>query len=207
MKKKENQVDGIIILNDDGSTKVRYKDADEMFEAFRKEFKDEHPFLYWFDDKFDGVGLFGYAPHMILSNPLEVLDAGWDRVKWAYQRVYRGYDDRATWGISYWLNDMMPKILSQMKGSAYGIPMAFFNEEMDDDGNYTEEEETKASERYDKVIADLIWAFEEMKRLEDFEFDYKNKTVKQNMAEYNKRMKEAKKKMGLLIEYYYEIGD
>ena len=46
-----------------------------------------------------------------------------------------------------------------------------------------------------------------MKRLDDYEFDYKNKTPKQNMREYQKMIKDAKRKMELLITYYNEIGD
>jgi hypothetical protein len=207
MKKKENKVDGIVILNEDGTTKTTYKNVDEMWDDLKKDFKTNHPFSYWFDGVFEDVDFFGYAPHVILTEPLKVIHAGMLRIKWAYQRVYRGFDDRATWGVSYWLNDLMPKILREMKGSEVGIPMSFFDEECDKNGRYTEEQELKASQKYDKVISDLIWAFEEMKRLDDYEFDYKNKTPKQNMREYQKMIKDAKRKMELLITYYHEIGD
>ena len=37
------------------------------------------------------------------------------RIKWAWQRVWRGWDDTTVWGIDYWLIETIPPMLEQLR--------------------------------------------------------------------------------------------
>jgi hypothetical protein len=195
-------------LDENGELVRHFDNAEEMFKIFNEEFKVEHPFFYWFDEfwyRNIDAELFGYAPHVLLQEPWVILDSVWDEVRWAYQRVSKGYDDRATWGIGYWLGKYVPKILGEMKGSKVGIPMTFFDDT--ENTEYSDAEEDTAAKRYDEVIMDLKKAFEEMVEMEEYKFDWENKTREENLEEYNIKMKSIKDRMKKLIDYYWELGD
>lgn len=38
------------------------------------------------------------------------------QIKWAYQRVVRGYDDRVNWGFDFYFLDVMPELKKFCKG-------------------------------------------------------------------------------------------
>src|SRR5579871_6411506 len=69
----------------------------------------------------------------------------WDNVyrevKFAYQRVVRGWDDRAVWSIDYWLDDKMPAMLRKLKEDKHGVPMTMFDGlPLNDEGYHSEPE-------------------------------------------------------------------
>lgn len=202
----------ISIVDDEDKVIKNYETAEEFFYDMNKDFEREHKFYNWFNkfyEKRTGIdNILGYSPHMIFDSPISILHQIRDEIKWAYQRVFRGWDDRASWGIGYWLNDIMPDILRMALEKGQGIPITFFDKEPDlQDGNYSRPQELKAEIRMRNTYLDLISAFKEMKELEDYQFDWKNKTQKQNLKEYSDKMKSAKKKLRLLIDYYWELGD
>jgi hypothetical protein len=45
-------------------------------------------------------------------------------VRWAYQRVRYGYDDRAIWSLDTYLADWVPTVLRRMKDCGYPAELA-----------------------------------------------------------------------------------
>jgi hypothetical protein len=43
-------------------------------------------------------------------------------IKFAWQRVYRGYDDSAIWDLGYYLSRIAAPVLKQMGDHSYGYP-------------------------------------------------------------------------------------
>lgn len=43
-------------------------------------------------------------------------------IKWAWQRVFRGYDDRLTWNLNSYLSEYLPKIIRKMTKNVHGYP-------------------------------------------------------------------------------------
>lgn len=85
------------------------------------------------------------------------------RIKWAYQRVFRGYDDTVAWSIDYYLNGIMPSVLRQLKENKHGTPMTVFptgDEYTDEDGNPTEAASKVAQKRWDEILDKIIAGFE-----------------------------------------------
>ena len=96
----------------------------------------------------------------------------WDNVyrevKFAYQRVVRGWDDRAVWSVDYWLDDMMPAVLRQLKEDKHGTPSEMFPtgpEFMDEDGNANEAGWAIANARWDEIMDKMIAGFEASRRV------------------------------------------
>lgn len=165
-------------------------------------------FYTWFDkimnDKFGVSRIFSWSPHQIFENPVGIIrDIGYE-IKWAYQRVKYGVDERASWGVGYWLMDIMPKILKRIKGSEYGVPLSFFEDDALDGSEPKESDIEIASQKYDDAIKDILWGFEEMKRLEEVKVYGKDGI---GIEEYKHRMTLAKEKISILIKYFHEIGD
>lgn len=96
----------------------------------------------------------------------------WDNVyrevKFAYQRVVRGWDDRAVWSVDYWLDDKMPAILRKLKEDKHGVPSDMFDGlPMNDEGYHDKPEFAIAEARWDAIVDKMIAGFEASKRVKD----------------------------------------
>lgn len=138
-----------------------------------------------------------------MSLKYKIKDA-WNQIRWTYQRVVNRYDERVAWGVGYYLNDVMPEILQHIKTHKQGVPAIFFKDVEDVD--ISDDERKKAEDKFDSVLDELTWAFEEMKWLQE-EWDIKDyPDAKKAMTDYRKRERLAKAKLHLLIDYYWELG-
>ncbi|MFZ2992495.1 MAG: hypothetical protein WA061_02155 [Microgenomates group bacterium] len=93
------------------------------------------------------------------------------QIKWAKQRVQRGYDERISWSIDWYLNRMMPKWLKELRpveGKTQGTPMEFFtDEECSTSDGISKEAEVRARDAWKKEIDIMISGFEAAQRLND----------------------------------------
>ena len=89
-----------------------------------------------------------------------------DEIKWAIQRVQRGFDERVSWSIDYYLNENMPKWLSSL--SKQGTPTVMFtNEELSSSDGISKEADLAAHTRWEKIVQSMIDGFEAAKEIED----------------------------------------
>ena len=80
----------------------------------------------------------------------------------------RGWDDRASWSVDYWLDDKMPAILRQLKRDKHGTPMSMFPTDAEyiaEDGNATDAAHEIAIARWDAVMDKMIAGFEASARV------------------------------------------
>lgn len=101
-------------------------------------------------------------------------------LKYAYQRLTRGWDDRAVWSIDWWLDDKMPAMLRKLKEDKHGIPMDMFDGlPTENDDGYTHSDETFAiaEERWNAILDKMIAAFEASRRMQ-------NMTYEEELGEY-----------------------
>jgi len=107
--------------------------------------------------------------------------------KYAYQRVSRGWDDRAVWSIDWWLDDKMPAMLRKLKEDKHGIPSSMFEglpTIPDEEWNYTDEAYEMAQARWDAILDKMIAAFEASRRIQ-------NLTYKEELGPYPLRCPEG----------------
>ena len=82
-----------------------------------------------------------------------------DKVKWAYQRLTRGWDDRAVWDMDYYISDLIVQLTKKLKDEGVGFPSSMI--EGDPMGELTKEEEKKYHEKWQGVLDSIIEGFEE----------------------------------------------
>ena len=111
----------------------------------------------------------------------EVMFRNWmSEIKWAWQRVFRGWDDRVIWGINYYLCEMMPVWLGELKRTA-GTNICYFD--FDKDGLPIDDEEgvTKARGRQDTNLNLMINGFVAYKKLDSLDYDYSEDDAKERL--------------------------
>jgi len=152
-------------------------------------------------------------------------------IKHAYQRLTRGWDDRAVWSIDWWLDDKMPAMLRQLKEDKHGIPTDMFEGlPTENNDGYTHSDETYkiAEARWDVIIDKIIAAFEASRRMQNgvyeeelgeyplrrpegvSEEDWKKK---QDERYFNSRLLDAdnlvifEEGMALFVKHYHSLWD
>ena len=90
-----------------------------------------------------------------------------DPIKWAWQRLTRGWDDRAVWSIDSYLAELMPQLLRKLKEDKLGIPGSMFENPFDD---MTPEIEAAALAKWHGILDDLIDGFEAADRLANLDY-------------------------------------
>lgn len=153
-----------------------YDSVDKMFEDMDSNFKNNHPIQYWFDEHFDWIKL-GYAPHYSVTHPFVLLEDLFRNIKYAYQRVRFGYDERVHWSINYWLNPIMIKELNVLKNKKQGIPAKFFKSQEATENEDFEEAQKLWFDELDKMIL----GFESAQKLSDLDYDWKNTDVEKEL--------------------------
>jgi hypothetical protein len=118
--------------------------------------------------KIDDKGLFGYRTSYVLLRPHKLIEEIALRIKWAYQRVYRGWDDTAVWSVDIWLSEMMPDILSALLKSKQGTPFMCFDgmePKNKDRQEYSDEQYKMARLKYEMEILTMIAGFQSAQKL------------------------------------------
>lgn len=106
----------------------------------------------------------------------------WGReIKWAWQRVFRGWDDTVVWSIDMHLNVMLPQWLRVLRDNGMGVPCGMSETEWHD------------------ILNRMIAGFEAGKRLDEWKWS-DNDEWKQLESQLDEALK-------LLVEYYRALWD
>ncbi len=81
-----------------------------------------------------------------------------NKLKWAAQRVYRGWDDRVIWNIDMYLARMMPVWLRQLKAQEGFPPLVFHGDDVDDE---------ESEKMWDEILDKMIEGFEAAQHIDD----------------------------------------
>lgn len=95
----------------------------------------------------------------------------WHPIKWAWQRLYRGWDDRVIWGIDIYLAKMIPIWLHRLKEIQHGYPAQF-----------------EGPEEWDEVLAIIIDGFEAARQIQDRDFPAWDWLVRKEKKRYGRRL-------------------
>jgi len=124
---------------------------DEFLEEMKKN-DEKKNFRNWFNKHFPGFG--SYNAYYNLCHPWEVIDECLRQVKWAWQRVFRGWDDRVIWSIDGHISKLLPIWLRELKIQRHGVPSMMFKEEdyIDENYNVTDETMKIRGKEYDEIL-------------------------------------------------------
>ena len=194
LKKAENHV---FVVDKDNYVEEEYEDIAAAISNWGDGFEKRHPIEFRFNNFMERCGInsfFGYSPSSLFTNPLDIVKSMTQEIKFAYQRVYRGFDDRATWGLSDWMVEILPRIIESSEVLPLYPDGAVF-------GNITDEEEKKCQKDSEKFKLEILRTFLELEEL--------NKTISvKNYPLFKKNHKKIMKKLQLLFDekYFYIIG-
>jgi len=197
-------MDTITILSDDKNKPDKiFNTVEEMFEDMDKEFRKTNPIGYWIDHTlFKSKGFLGYAPHHSLSHPWKPIILGIYQIKYAWQRIFRGWDDRVIWSIDYYLSEMIPIWLKVLKENSTCVSMQFYEtDDWDAEKNeFKDGADEKAKAKYYETLDKVIDGFEAQKRIED-------ELLWKNDPEYDELKKKFNDGFDLFKIYYQTFWD
>lgn len=120
-------------------------------------------------------------------------------LKWAWQRLFRGWDDRAVWSIDVHLANVIPQMVRQLKEVTHGTPHEMFEEDDWDDEKYEYKEGALelASEKWARTLEEIAEGFEEYYKL----------SVEGNCSQEAWESEKFNRAFDLLREYFPNLWD
>ncbi len=82
-----------------------------------------------------------------------------DRIRWAWQRLTRGWDDRVIWSIDIHLARVIPIWLQALKEDKMGVPSNLCTKSVED-----------GEEIWDDILDTIIKGFLAAQRIQEFDF-------------------------------------
>ncbi len=168
-----------------------YASVEEAFADWKKEKEDEkknHPLIFFAKE-------FRFA----LVRFFERIGDGKREVKFAWQRAVRGYDDRASWSIDYWMAETLPPILRQLKKYAHGVPMQF----LPDDIEISNYRVGIGRSMFRQRLEELAQGFEEFKKHDGIPFE----NMEQYQRDYNLHLKKVHETLSLFENMLHSLWD
>ena len=146
-----------------------------------------------------------YNKRYYLTHPWEVLLEIKRNLVWAWQRVFRGWDDRVIWSIDWYLAEKIPQWMMTLKERKAGIPGRMFNkEDFDSDYNPTKEGMKRATEKWNDILDAIAYGLTEYSNFENGT----SHPLKGSYADEQKRVnEEAKKSLELFAENFGSFWD
>jgi hypothetical protein len=162
----------------------------ETFDRWEREWKKEHPVLNFIDEKIlKGKGIAHYRGSHALTHPWLIVEYACQEIKYAWQRVFRGWDDTLIWSVDHYLAETIPVWVREIKKYKDGIPMQFFREDddyLDTDGMYKTKPGAweRAEKEYSDVLDKIAMGFEAYTKMGDI-IDYYSDEYKEQEKIFN----------------------
>jgi len=169
----------------------------QMMEEIDNEFKNEHPIRWWIDENiFLNGSLCGYRASYALTHPWVFVREGWNQIRWALQRVFKGYDERVIWSVDIYLAEMIPLWMKELKKKKHGTPAKCFNDsELKSRDGISDKSMKRAKKEYENILDNIIEGFTVYaKENGDFFYDKRKEKLFKNAME-------------LFVEYFGTFWD
>ena len=120
-------------------------------------------------------------------------------LKWAWQRMCRGWDDRAVWSIDVYLANIIPQMVQQLKEVTHGTPGSMFEaEDWDPKANAWKEGKMEiAMAKWDAILDEIAEGFDE----------YYTLSVEGDGTMEAWESEKFKRAFDLLIQYFPNLWD
>jgi hypothetical protein len=188
------------IIDTDG-TELTTEIFDKMIEDY------ENSWRWKLIDRYLPKGFEGYNLSYQILHPWNFIKSCGRIIKWAWQRVFRGYDNRIIWSIDGYLSKMIPVWVMELKNNNIGFPMTMYNDEnLDANHNYEASEDAtkRASDKWDNILDQIADGFNAYVKIED-EYLYPNKPGFENR--YNELNTKYENGFKLLKEHFSDLWD
>jgi hypothetical protein len=154
-------------------------------------------FMYKVANKYFPKGICNYNAWHTITHPWIIIRYLLLEIKYAWQRVFRGYDDKVSWSFDYYLAKLVPPIIKEIKEHS-GTPVNFYSEDYDFDLVQSEEEEKRAHEEFVNTLDQIIEGFVVYCMINDNSIDCKSEEYKLLKDKFNNGFK-------LLHKYFEDL--
>ena len=122
------------------------------------------------DNNFHCLSCGGSNASYSITHPWKYFEELFRQLKYAWQRVFRFWDDRVIWSIDWYLAKYIPIWMQELKIKKHGVPSEMFEglPVIDDNYNYSEESWKIAQDRYDNILDNITDGFESYLLLEEY---------------------------------------
>jgi len=135
----------------------KYDSMEEMF----NEWDSQRNWLENFIDNKFSDGIADYRASYSLSHPWKILEYIFDEIKYAYQRIFKGYDERIVWSIDFYLAKMIPLWVRDLEKTKHGVPMDMFDSNnLKESHNPDNDEMEIAQEKFNNILEQIAIGFE-----------------------------------------------
>jgi hypothetical protein len=172
----------------------------EWWDNLDREYKNSWRWKYI--DRFVPDGFDGYNLSFFITKPWEFPKSCYRHAKWAWQRVFRGWDDRVTWSLDSYLSEMIPQWLEHLKATSSGVPMDFYEEKdwTNPSSEITETEMELAVKKFNSTLDEMSEGFLAYKRIQE-------ESLWTNNPEYEGLNNKFNKGMELFVKYFSDLWD
>ena len=154
--------------------------------------------------------LFSNNPFFLI--PRKINDWKYE-IKWAWQRIFRGYDDTTVWNLHSQISIYLPKILRDLKKIHHGCPSELFDNKA---------KKNKECHKWENVLEKMANGFDAARKLDENEY-MKKITLKKprkdmfgedsytdykyDKKHYNRLYKEFEEGIELFKRWYFNLWD
>jgi hypothetical protein len=119
-------------------------------------------------------------------------------IKWAYQRVTRGWSDRDVWSMDYHLSNILVGMLRRLKETKHGVPLDFC-------GDWGEKTSThflpmeESIKLWDACLDEMIEGFEARGEMDELTYPTSCGKEEKKVWEHNMALLSARKERALAL--------
>ena len=141
-------------------------------------------FRDWVNDSIPSFG--GYNAFYNLTHPWKPIQGCLLEAKWAWQRVFKGHDDRAVWNMGFYLSDLISKLATELKENNIGTPWHMWDgmTPINDNFNYSEEDNKMAEDKWHEILDKIIVGFKSYPEFCDI-YDQEDSKLKILKSQFN----------------------
>lgn len=129
-------------------------------------------------------GVAGYNPTHALTHPWVIVDYYYREAKYFIQRGYRGYSDRDNWSIDWYLTEVLPKMLLNLKKNTHGCPVGM------------------AHKQWSQILQQMIDGFKAGRRIQEYRYPAKG-----GFVQYKKLIKQQNLALTLFKKHFFSLWD
>ena len=155
-----------------------------------------------------------------IRHPIESIKCFFISLKWAYQRIKKGYCDQdLIYGLDNWLLEMLPEAIDEVNREVYGVPLIIYDEVVESMGldieayrpcdsdlfkKYHEQVEAESEKRWHDILSRISFLLRETvdwKCSKTNPYEDKYSKVKLNDPEYEEIRRRYYEEDSKLEEY------
>lgn len=111
-----------------------------------------------------------YIWRYYVTHPHKLIEELFLKVKWAFQRMFRGWDDTYTWSLDYHLAKIIIPAIEKLRENAQGYPISFAELKVKGIYDPSDEEETERLEEWKDVLDKISRGFKAYIRIEEWDW-------------------------------------